>query len=246
MSIPSTWRAGQCLFEARVEKPVLALWDAKNAPSQIRLTSYLSELIPRLGPLPSSDEPLFLDFQIGVSTPERLLVACDLENYLFPLFGAKWLPPNRFVLVSASKQVGIQHRITIGIACPEQPPSHGWQVAAVSAGAGYTTKRWKERVREELALKAMPLPPGAAHVQIAFQCAQGRNWTNLWKPAGDCMGPILGENRQYGFNPCDDRIVELRLHRVIDSTCGHDIRLHFWWRPATARRNDGSDAPCPC
>ncbi|HEY2412992.1 MAG TPA: hypothetical protein VGI40_12150 [Pirellulaceae bacterium] len=213
-------------------KPLLASWDAKSAPSQIRLNAYLSELISALRPLPDSDEPLFLDFRIGVSDPKTLLIACDLENYLFPLFGTKWLPPGRFALVRATKQVGVQHRIAIGTAFAQQPILTDWQHAEIDAGAGHTTKPWKQRIRDKLAANCAPLPAGPATVQIVFRCSPQRNWTTLWKPAGDCMGPILGECRNYGFNPCDDRITELDLHKAIDDDCGNDVEIHYWWRSA--------------
>lgn len=231
MAITSIWRPGLIHCEVPVIKPQLASWDAKSAPSQIRLNSYLSELIPALGPLPTNDEPLFLDFQIGVGNPEKLLIACDLENYLFPLFGTKWLPPSRFKLVSAVRRVGAQHRITIGTAYEKKLPLDGLQSAAFDAGAGHSTKGWKERVRDKLAAESTPLVAGAAAVQIAFRCSPRRNWTSLWKPAGDCMGPILGESRSDGFNPCDDRIVDLKLHNLVDENCGHGVELRFWWRP---------------
>jgi hypothetical protein len=85
----SDLRRSEVLRETPVVEPALASWDAKAAPSQVRLNGYLSELIPALGPLPVGNDPLFLHFQIGVTDPATLLIGCDLENYLFPLFGTK-------------------------------------------------------------------------------------------------------------------------------------------------------------
>jgi hypothetical protein len=196
------------------------------------LASYLSDLIPSLGPLPTTDYPLFLHLQIGVSNADKLLTGCDLENYLFPLFGTKWLPHRRFALVSAHKRVGALNRLTIGIALPDMPPSNGWCFAMIDAGPGYDKSSWKERVRDELAANSVPLAAGAAEVQIGFRCSPGRNWTNLWKPSGDSMGPILGVVRSDGFNPCDDRIVDIKLHRFSDRAMRHSVQLHYWWRLA--------------
>jgi hypothetical protein len=158
------------------------------------------------------------------------LSGCDLENYLFPLFGRQRLPAERFVLVSARKQLGDSSRIRIGYPVSAAPLSEGWNSDFVSAGAGSTTKAWKERIRDGLAIRAQQLESGPVAVQIAYCCSSNRNWTGLWKPSGDAMGPILGTTRNQGFNPCDDRITELKLHKLIDESLRHDVRLRYWWR----------------
>ena len=110
------WVRGELTSEVPVEVPRLASWMAKTHPDQVRLTTYLKDLIDRLSPLPADPRPLFLHMEIGVSDAKRLLTHNDLENYLTPLFGVRWLDPSRFVFVSATKHVGVASRIEIGYA----------------------------------------------------------------------------------------------------------------------------------
>jgi hypothetical protein len=68
---------------------------------------------------------------------------------------------------------------------------------------------------------------------LAWRCSARRNWSALWKPTGDAMGPVLGvanPDRPYHLN--DDRIVDLELHRNIDDTLGNDVEVGMWWRTA--------------
>jgi hypothetical protein len=37
------------------------------------------------------------------------------------------------------------------------------------------------------------------------------------------------------YQPADDRIVDLALHRHIDDTLGHDIALEAWWQLAAGQ-----------
>jgi len=58
-----------------------------------------------------------------------------------------------------------------------------------------------------------------------------RNWTTLWKPAIDALGPVLGvPNPALPFRPDDDRIVDLELQRHLDDTLGNDVVVRVWWR----------------
>jgi hypothetical protein len=68
-------------------------------------------------------------------------------------------------------------------------------------------------------------------VQLAWRCPARRNWVSFWKPTGDAMGPVLGEpDSRNPFNPADDRIVALHLHRCIDESAGNGVRVGMWWR----------------
>jgi hypothetical protein len=53
-----------------------------------------------------------------------------------------------------------------------------------------------------------------------------RNWINLWKPAGDALGPLLGEpDPRNAYNPADGRITNLALHLASDHALGNDVRI---------------------
>jgi hypothetical protein len=99
-------------------------------------------------------------------------------------------------------------------------------------------------------LKNAPLRPvssGDVAVQLAWHCLSGRNWRQprnwsaLWKPTGDAMGPILGPvhaqdaSNKRRFNPDDHRIVALGLHLNIDEKMEYDVEVGMWWRPHPPR-----------
>jgi hypothetical protein len=216
------------------ERPILASWMKSTHPDQIRLTAYLERLIARLSPLPTGAQPLFLHMEIAVSDQRRVLTHHDLENYLNPLFGSRWLDSSKFVLVSATKRVGGASRISIGFAeGPEQEDLAGWNHFSKRLDAGLNTNR-KTMLRDELAVSAQELPPGPVEVRLGWRCSSRRNWTSLWKPTGDCMGPVLGTTRSIGFNPRDDRIVSLAHHREVDDALKNALDVGMWWRPHCA------------
>ena len=53
----------------------------------------------------------------------------------------------------------------------------------------------------------------------------------LWKPTGDTMGPVLGEDPSRGdFNPFDDRITSLAMHLNVDDSIGWGVDVGMWWQ----------------
>lgn len=111
------------------------------------------------------------------------------------------------------------------------PQGDGWHHFSHAAGSGSEAKRWKEGLRSALARAgARQLPPGPVEVHLAWRCSPIRNWTNLWKPTGDTMGPVLGETRRRGFDPADDRIVVLGLHVNPDPEMVYEVDVGMWWR----------------
>ncbi len=225
------WVRDEVVSELEVKVPRLASWMGKRHPDQVRLTTYLKDLVERLSPLPAGPRPLFLHMKIGVSDAQRLLTHNDLENYLTPLFGVRWLDPTRFVFVSASKRVGGVSRIEVGYAAgPMSDTLSGWCTFSTVLDGGLSEKRRKLALRDEIAKGVQPLQPGPVEVRLAWRCSSKRNWTSLWKPTGDTMGPVLETTREAGFNPQDDRIVSLDLHREIDDALGNSIHLAMWWR----------------
>ena len=228
------WKLGPIERQVDGISPLLASWEKNSHPAQIRLRSYVDTTVARLLPLPD-ELPLFLHLDVDVEDPKRLLRHYDLENYLTALFGSRWLPSRRFALVSARKYVGGGSRIAWGVATASIPiDERSWSHFSVNAGRGASHHDWKERIRVALAETCpSPLPPGLAHVRLAWRCAASRNWSALWKPTGDAMGPVLGAadaRRPYQLD--DDRIVDLEFHRTIDDRLGHDVMVGMWWRAA--------------
>jgi hypothetical protein len=110
------WSRDEQTHDVDVNVPRLASWMGKTHPDQVPLTAYLNDIAQRLSPLPAGPRPLFLHIEIGVSDARRLLNHNDLENCLTPLFGVRWLDPNRFVFVSPTKRVGSTNCIAVGYA----------------------------------------------------------------------------------------------------------------------------------
>lgn len=224
------WGRSDALRSVEVETPRLASWMSKTHRDQIRLTAYLEDLVSRLSPLPLDGAPLYLHMHIAVRDEQRLLTHHDLENYLPPLFGRRWLPCRSFALVTAEKRMGGVSRIDVGYAGgPTSENLASWGTFETTLSGGLVSRR-KIELRSQLGRVARELPPGPVEVQLAWRCSSRRNWTTLWIPTGDTMGPILGVTRNAGFNPRDDRIVSLSFHREIDETLGNRIVLGMWWR----------------
>jgi hypothetical protein len=192
---------------------------------------YLTSLTSALSPLPDADAPLSLHFEVAVADRSHLSQHHDLENYLTPLFGRRWLDANRFVHVSATKGIGGTSRIRIGIA-ESANLSEDWTYLGCSPGAGTGTPAWKTRIHESLSRQVRsPLPDGPVEMHLAWHCSSKRNWVSLWKPTGDAMSPVLGNiTTGRAFSPRDDRIVSLQLHRTVDDRMGHDVDVGMWWK----------------
>jgi hypothetical protein len=230
------WEPGTTLHTVTDIKPQLASWDRQTHPSQIRLQSYLLPVMDALLPRLSQEGEFFLHLDVDVERPAHLLRHHDLENYLTPLFGMKRLDASRFPLVTARKYVGGGSRLVVGTArhTADSVLFQNWAHFSYTAHGSVQTKQWKEKLRNALAAtKPTPLTAPAVEVQIAWTCSPRRNWVSLWKPTGDCMGPILGEqNPLRPFAPDDDRIVELQFHRMLDESLGNDVHIDIWWRAA--------------
>ena len=219
----------------RVEgfEPLVAQWEKGTHPAQIRLHKYLDWLTKNLSPLPGEPNGLFLHLEIDVHNPGRLLRHNDLENYLTPLFGRRWLGHEKFVLVSATKKVGGGSYVEIGSVRP-LPGNYyddDWESFECSPEVGTSTKQWKEILWLFLeSTQPRPLPSGPVEVHLAWRCSPQRNWVNLWKATGDVMGPILGyASKSNRFHPNDDRIVSLSLHKCLDPSLVHSVDVGMWW-----------------
>jgi len=231
------WVPGQDIHDIPVEAPALASWMKSTHPDQIRLMAYLADVKSRL-PLPAGPEPLFLALEVGVRDRNKLLSHHDLENYLTPLFGRQCLDPNRFTLVRASKRVGGPSRIRVGYANgPVIQDLSTWHSFETQLDCGLTSGERKASLRDQIRSGAELLPDRPVGVRMGWRCSSKRNWTTLWKPTGDVMGPILGVTRNEGFNPRDDRIVALEFQREVDDRLQNALQLGLWWRSEV----DGSE-----
>lgn len=230
----SLWQRGTVEREISSIVPILAQWQATTHPAEVRLRAYVAKLVEDLSPLPTQS-PLFLHLDVDVQEEKRLLQHHDLENYLTPLFGRRWLPADRFVLVSARKYVGGGSRVLCGVArklLDGDDPM--WTHFSHEAGPGSGSTQWKMNLRSALAnANKTILAPGPAKVRIVWRCSGRRNWSNLWKATGDAMGPVLGcFDVRNQFNTHDDRITELELQLNRDDSLRNDIVVGMWWASA--------------
>ncbi len=236
------WTIGEEIRKIEGIQPVLASWMAKNHRDQIRLQTFLDDLIPRLEPLPTGRD-LCLYMCIDVGDPKRLTHHYDLENYLTPLFGGRRLDTRRFLYVGARKCVGGGSFVVLGRAQPLELEFPGWTHFACALSGDTQTKKWKNQLRVALARQHLnPLRPGTVEVHLAWRCSDRnrRNWVWLWKPTGDAMGPVLGEPFPTNpFYPSDDRITHLGLHLNREDIPAGSVEVGMWWRlgePARAEQ----------
>ena len=209
--------------------PALESWNAAGHPDQVRLQSYLDDVMTRIGP--AGDH---LSIELVVGLPPTTAVdrgGRDLDNYLLPI--ARRVGPERIAAMFGRKlhQAGSTIAAAPATARPEPPDPPAF---ALRTAAAAQSVRWKQQIYEACR-RAVPRPPpaGPLRVRVSFAVARRRNWSTLWKPAIDSLGPLLGErNPHRPFHPDDDRIVDLELHRTLDDTLGDDVELAFWWRPA--------------
>ena len=229
----SLWRKGEVVLACDGIQPLLASWDRNDHPAQICLRRYLEGITSALTPLPKEGD-LYLELSVDVEIEERLSMHYDVENYLTPLFGSRYLNQQRFAFVRGTKYVGGGSRIELGFATSanETMNNTDGESFTMNAGSGASTPEWKQRLHQALSESGCsPLPEGLVDVHLGWRCSSRRNWVNLWKPTGDTMGPVLGYyDPNHPFNPRDDRIVSLSLHRVTDDLLGDDVCVGMWWQ----------------
>jgi hypothetical protein len=216
--------------------PRLASWDKTGSKSQIELSSYLDHVAELLGPVTDGTEELSLDLCVGFAAGLSLTSGGrDLDNYLYPI--AHRLGSKRLASVSAIKHYGSSWvRIGASIAASATDLA-AWHFAAVETRTSTAHAAWKHEIADQLA--AQPLPPnvpGPIDMELCFRVSARRSWINLWKPAIDALGAIVGEGDR-AFHPNDDRIVCLRMHRVIDADLGNDVQIGIWWRSSEPHSN---------
>jgi hypothetical protein len=245
---PQIYRRGDPICHVYDIEPLLASWDHKNHPSQIRLRSYLNDLRSKVGKLPT-DRALFLELHVDVRDPQRLTKHYDVENYLTPVLGTTWFDHRQFPLVHGTKCVGGGSRLTLGEVHiePSEILGTSWQYLATNAGKSPTLKSWKERLNEYVASSGVEVIPDGKTIEfhMAWRCSTRRNWVWLWKPTGDALSPILGYSGDNRFNPNDDRITSLTFHRFDDNSLGNDIYVGLWWRVAQQNAEQSGEPELP-
>jgi hypothetical protein len=210
--------------------PLVEQWERNDHPAQVRLKAYLDHVLNLLDHRNAGDG---LALSLAVGRREFVPLDSDgrdLDNYLKPL--ARAVGAHRLAAVFGRKVRSTESRIALTPARPrpeaaKQPHlvvrTHG------SAGAA----GWKEQIHEVCAAKFAEPTTGPVALTIEFRVSPQRNWSELWKPAIDALGPMLGMPHPNRFHPRDDRIVALGLHRVVDESVGHDVELAMWYGPTT-------------
>lgn len=211
--------------------PLLESWNAREHPDQLRLNRFLDEVEDALA-LSGAEGNLVLELQVGLPQSRPLMSGGgDLDNYLFPI--ARRLGAERFDAVFGAKRHGAASTLAATQARPIAAQREPDMVVRTTGSA--STRAWKQQVRDACAI-AVPGEPirGAIGIDIEFRLSPARNWSTVWKPAIDSLGPLLGvPNPHRPFTPNDDRIVRLGLHRSLDASLGWDILLSVWWTAAS-------------
>jgi hypothetical protein len=204
--------------------PVPESWATAGHPDQQRMNAFLGEAVTVLGSdLPRTDDPLTLDLLVGAPAVQPLI------GYLAPL--ARRLHTERLAAVFGRKHAREeQSTIAVGPAVPrtQAAPAPRFSVrTTVSSQSG----EWKWQIHRACGHAApVPLPPGPVALRLRLGVSPRRNWSALWKPAIDALGPALGTpDPRYPFHPADDRIVDLELHRHLDDSLGNDVSVEVWW-----------------
>jgi hypothetical protein len=216
------------------QPPVLESWDASGHPNQQRLRAYLDSVAALVDPaLTVGGTHLALALDVGLA--DRIALTRgghDLDNYLFPL--ARRFGAGRFDAVFARKRHAAFSTIAVGPATPPGadraavPP-----LLSVRTSVSATSAAWKEAIHQACrAAQPEPAPDGPLRVQLCLRVSARRNWSTLWKPAIDALGPLLGmPDPDRPFRPSDDRIIDLALHRNLDDSLGHDVVIAAWCSP---------------
>lgn len=230
------WKTDVFYKKIRLINPKLASWNANSDPAQIAVQRYCDDIEKELGSLLSNSD-LSLCMEIDVKDQKHLLHQHDLDNYLYPV--VKKLGANRFTLIRAIKRIGGGSFLSIGSTAFSHTsfPKEEWiSFQHDTRGVSKDKPKWKEDIRNALkeaieSQKIYPLKPGPVALQLTLRCSSATNWINLWKPAIDAMGPVLGEpDPQRPFHPNDDRIVSLTIHRNTDDSIRWSVHMNMAWR----------------
>lgn len=208
-------------------RPQVLSWDRAGTWSQQRLVPYRAHIAANY---PTDDvAELSFDLHCGLAGAASLEMGGDLDNFLVPVGDA--LGWSRIVAAWGSKDLSSVSTLAVGQPTPlTLSETDGWECARVRTTASASTTAWKAQVAAQLGGITPPPAVGDLETVIAFTVGPGRAWQNLWKPAIDAMGAILGEGPR-AWHPRDGRIARLGLSRAVDETLGWDVEMEMWWRP---------------
>lgn len=214
--------------------PQVLSYDSKGSWSQQRLIPYQDELRAKAS---APADARGWSFQLDARFPSAdVFWGRDLDNLLDPVAAA--LGVDHFVAICGTKGEGATSSVTVGPASEIDADRLGdWYHALVSMPS---FSNWLSLAPDQL-VGRMPLP-GAGPVEVIAAITVGptRAWKNMWKPAIDVLGPILGRGKS---GPSDERIVRLGIAYAFDPGAGNSIKANYWWRSATGSFGPITGAP---
>jgi hypothetical protein len=210
-----------------LQRPQVLSWDAAGTWAQQRLIPYRKEIADRFAGV--TGDALSFRLDCGLGPTGNLEAAGDLDNLLIPVVDA--LGRSRFVAAWGTKNDGTRSQLAVGPPIALLPESlDRWAHARVLTTVSPSSEAWKQQIADQIA-SAPPLPArGAAALIVAFRVGPGRAWHNLWKPAIDALGHVLGLPGPRRWHPRDGRIVELGLSSQLDPSLAWNVVIDYWWQ----------------
>jgi hypothetical protein len=219
-------------------RPRLDAPGRRDHPDQSALGEYLDHveavLAPRLEAHRDRDGELALRLQVGVSEGEPLMGGGDLDSYLLPV--VRRLGPSRFASAWAVEQHGSSNVCVEPARSLAPQQLTGWHFSAVGTAASSESTAWKQQIAAQI--ESLAPVSDATELQLCFRVGSETDWPALWRPAIAALGAILGvDDPDEPFNPRDDRVVRLGLHRNVDASLGDVVEIGVAWRPASLTRS---------
>jgi hypothetical protein len=208
--------------------PLLDSWDSSDHPSQVRLAGYRAYIATLAeGVLTQLEPPLAVGFHVA-GRPD-IASQGDLDNFLTPVvkalggyqrFGLVWARRGH---PSETSTLTFARAADARLEMERQPPN-----AHVLLSTSATSTAWKQALADAVGGHTSAARNGPVELGIRFGVSEQRNWVNLWKPAIDSLGGVLGEGNR-PWHPRDDRVSLLVLRRAIRPELAWNVELDFWW-----------------
>ncbi|WP_207935695.1 hypothetical protein [Actinomadura sp. KC216] len=152
------------------------------------------------------DENVAVELTVGLPAGVPLIGGGrDLDNYLFPV--ARRIGAARIHAAFDYKRAAVPSGIAISPVARESDPPDEPRLTVHTTVSGQSPA-WKQQIHDACdAVVGTPLLAGPVALVIRFKVSSRRNWSTLWKPAIDALGPVLGAlDPRKPFSPNDDRI----------------------------------------